>query len=89
MDTHDEEKKLGRQKDERVAAVLAELSATGEGQFFLRWLMDETGAFKQEFAPDDRTALFYAGRRSFGLQVLEKCAAVGVAHTLLTRRTPE
>ena len=83
------DKENSRKKDERVAAVLAELSSSGEGQFFLRWLMDETGAFRQEFAPDDRTALFYAGRRSFGLQVLEKCAAVGVAHTLLTRRTPE
>lgn len=75
-----------REQERKLCGVLAELAATDDGQFFLRWLMDETGAFKQEYPADDRIAMWNAGRRAFGMQVLERCAAAGVADTLLLRK---
>lgn len=78
-----------KEQERKLCAVLAELAATDDGQFFLRWLMDETGAFRQEYPADDRIGMWNAGRRAVGMQVLERCAAAGVADTLLLRKISE
>ena len=77
---------LQREQERKLCGVLRHLCETDDGQCFLRWLMDETGAFRQEFPADDRVAMWNAGRRAFGMQVLELCAASGVADTLLVTR---
>ena len=80
---------LQREQERKLCGVLRHLSETEDGQFFLRWVMEETGAFRQEFPADDRVALWNAGKRAFGMQVLERCAAAGIADTLLLRRISE
>ena len=83
----DERQRLEREKMRILQVVVGKLSSHPDGRFFLRWLIDETGALKQEFPRDARTAMWNAGRRAFGLQVLGICAAHGVADILLEKES--
>lgn len=67
----------------KLSGVVRGLAKTNDGKFFLRWIMAECGVFEQAFPRDEKLSIWNAGRRSFGLQVLEVCAAAQCAAMLL------
>ena len=71
----------------KLEGVVQKLMETKDGQVFLRWIMSECSVFLQEFPRDDKMSVWNAGRRAFGLQILELCAAVGKADMLLAKET--
>ena len=83
----DEQRQRELEKARILHAAVGKLAAHPDGRFFLRWLIDETGALRQEFPRDDRVAMWNAGRRAFGLQVLGLCAAHGVADILMEKES--
>ena len=74
-----------RELELKLEGVVRMLAENRDGQVFLRWCMDECGVFSQSFPRDGKIAAWEAGRRAFGLQILQLCAAVNCADTLLTK----
>ena len=77
---------LAQQKLEGVARQLA---GSNDGIFFLRWLIQETGALKQEYPADDRLSVWLAGRRSVGMQIFSLCAAVNCTDRICAKQENE
>lgn len=69
----------------RMDSVLKALAKSRDGRYFLRWILDESGFFTQEFSQDERAAQWIAGRRSLGAQVFQQCAAHGIAGMLMEK----
>ncbi len=82
----DDRKDRRKERLARLSGVVETLSQTNDGRFFLRWIMSECGVFEQAFPRDERLAVWNAGRRSVGLQMLEVCAAAGCAAMLLENK---
>jgi hypothetical protein len=76
-----------REREIILEGVMKHLAKTRDGQFFLRWVMDECKAFQQEYPADERVAMWNAGRRAFAMQIIEKCTAAGVADILLAKQS--
>ncbi|MCH5278076.1 MAG: hypothetical protein J1E80_09655 [Desulfovibrionaceae bacterium] len=70
-----------------LGAVVRKLADSRDGQVFLRWCMAECGVFRQGFPRDDRATAWEAGRRAFGLQILELCVNEKCADILLSKET--
>ena len=79
----DEREERRRERLVKLSSVVRDLAKTNDGKFFLRWIMAECGVFEQTFPRDEKLSIWNAGRRSFGLQVLEVCAAARCAAMLL------
>ena len=75
-----------RERLVKLSGGVRDLAKTNDGKFFLRWIMAECGVFEQAYPRDERLAVWSAGRRSFGLQILEVCAAAGCAAMLLENK---
>lgn len=88
LTTTDRDDREDRRKERlaRLSGVVEALSRTNDGRFFLRWIMSECGVFEQAYPRDERLAVWNAGRRSFGLQMLEVCAAADCAAMLLKNK---
>ena len=83
----EDQKNAERRKEQEIrlhGAVYA-LSQNENGMEFLRWLMNESGVFWQDFPGDDKAAAWHAGRRALGLKVFALCAAENVAAKLVTK----
>lgn len=78
-----EKQALAQQKLEGVARQLA---GSNDGLFFLRWLIQETGALQQEYPADDRLSVWLAGRRSVGMQIFSLCAAVNCTDRICAKQ---
>ena len=70
-----------------LGSVVRRLADSRDGQIFLRWVMAECGVFRQGFPRDDRATAWEAGRRAFGLQILELCVNEKCADILLKKET--
>lgn len=67
----------------RLRGAVAALGKSDMGLYFLRWLLDEAGVFRQEFIQDEKLAAWHAGRRKLGLQVFSLCAAEKMADIVI------
>lgn len=75
-----------KERSARLGHIVQQLAGSRDGRYFLRWIMAECGVFEQTFPRDETLAVWNAGRRAFGLQVLELCAAGRCAATLWENR---
>lgn len=83
-----EERKDGRGSMEpALGSVARTLADSRDGRIFLRWIMAECGVFRQGFPRDGTATAWEAGRRAFGLQVLELCVNEKCADILLKKET--
>ncbi len=69
----------------RLQGAVRRLADNRDGQVFLRWMMAECGVFRQSFPGDETLAAWEAGRRAFGLQILELCMETDNAGLLLAK----
>ena len=84
---HQKNEELRKEQEIRIRGAVNALAQNENGMEFLRWLMNESGVFCQDFPGDDKAAAWNAGRRALGLQVLALCAAENMAAKLLTKET--
>lgn len=70
-----------------LQGAVRQLTDTRDGQVFLRWIMAECGVFRQSFPRDEKLAAWEAGRRAFGLQILERCMETDNAGLLLAKES--
>lgn len=85
ISTEDKNEEARKTQEVRLRGAVYALSQNENGMEFLRWLMNESGVFWQDFPGDDKAAAWNAGRRALGLQVLALCAAENVAAKLVTK----
>lgn len=78
----EERARLVREQQIKLGNVIRMLADSKDGQYFLRWILDECAVFRQEFPRDEKMNAWNAGRRAFGLQILGLCAAENCADTL-------
>ena len=69
----------------RLDEAVRALAASPDGALVLRWIMDECGVVRAACPTDARLMLWQEGRRSVGMQILERCAAVGQAAMLFQK----
>ena len=82
-----EAKRRGDSMAPALGSVVRRLADSRDGRIFLRWVMAECGVFRQGFPRDDRATAWEAGRRAFGLQILELCVNEKCADILLKKET--
>ena len=81
-----ERERLMRERQIKLGSVVRMLADTRDGQYFLRWILEECSVFRQEFPRDEKVIAWTAGRRAFGLQILGLCAAENCADTLFANK---
>jgi len=59
------------------------------GREFLRWLMEKTKVFEQEFPKDLTLVAWNAGLRTVGLEILSLCSEANVLQHVLTKEVVE
>ena len=86
-DMEDQNEEARSTQEVRLRGAVYALAQNENGMEFLRWLMNESGVFWQDFPSDDKAAAWNAGRRALGLKVFALCAAENVAAKLVTKET--
>lgn len=75
----------GIEHNAKLNGILQELTSTNDGLYFLRWILDEAGVFRQEVPRDERIAIWNAGRRSVGMQLFSQAMRAGFAEKIVGR----
>lgn len=81
-----------KQSELQRGMLVTAIQAMGKeytGREFLRWLMEKTKVFEQEFPKDLTLVAWNAGLRTVGLEILSLCSEANVLQHVLTKEVIE